>query len=45
MAKTITEIEVDEDFAVYFEYTDIYNAHHVVKDLRVDPDTILVFEI
>lgn len=44
-AKVITEHLVDEDAAIYLEYTNLYNAHHLIKDLTIDPDHILVFEI
>ena len=44
-AKAITEYDVVDGVAIYLEYSDIFNAQHFVKDLLVDPDNILVFEV
>lgn len=44
-AKVITEHLEDENSALYLEYSSIYNAHHLIKDLTIDPDHILVFEV
>jgi len=43
--KRFIEHDVIENRAVYIEHTHFYNAHHLVKDLPVDPDTILVWEV
>lgn len=45
MAKVIVEHDVDEGPAIYLEYSAMFNIHHLVKDLLVDPDNILVFEV
>lgn len=44
-AKIITEHEQPEGPAIFYEYSSIFNVHHVVKDVVVDPDTVLVFEL
>ena len=41
----IIEEEVFEDSAVMLEYTNVFNAHNLVKDLIVNPEDILIFEI
>ena len=44
-AKIITEHEQDEGTAIFYEYSSVFNVHHVVKDVVCDPDSVLVFEL
>lgn len=44
-AKKIIEHDVEEKRAIWLEYTELFYAHHIVKDLEVDPDSVLVFEV
>ena len=44
-AKKLVEHDVNQGIEIYIEHTNMFNSRHLVKDLPVDKDSYLVWEI